>query len=206
MLHQSEELAKAIAHIQKCDVLGPVTLSSRAPEYAITDDPYLYLTRAIVYQQLSGKAAGTIWGRLEESLPGKKVTPESILRKSVEELRAVGLSYGKANYVQCIADAVLGGLPIHDLKDMSDVEVRKTLLPIKGIGNWSVDMFLMFGLCRPDVWPTGDQGIKNGLVTLFGLAARPKEDEMTELAERWEPYRTVASHYIWRSLEIETPD
>ncbi|HET7099188.1 MAG TPA: DNA-3-methyladenine glycosylase [Patescibacteria group bacterium] len=158
------------------------------------------LVDAICSQQLSGKAAKTIFGRVKEKLGGK-ITPAPIIRIDTEELRKCGLSYAKCSYVKDLADKVTSKkLQITSLDKLSDEEVIKELVAVKGIGRWTAEMFLMFSLARPDIFPVDDLGIKKG----FEKTTGKKWDKIksAELAEKnWKPYRTVASWYLWRSLE-----
>jgi len=170
------------------------------PELTIERDHFYYFCRAITYQQLSGKAASTIFGRFEKL--AKRITPKNILKLEVEDLRMAGLSYSKASYIQNVASywldnpKVLKGLSI-----MSDEEVLKQLTSIKGVGVWTVQMFLMFADGRMNVFPTGDLAIRKALVNQYGLAEKAKKEEYENISEPWSPYKTVASWYLWRSLE-----
>ena len=157
------------------------------------------LVEAIASQQLSGKAAKTIFGRLKEKAGGK-LTPESILKIKDEEIRACGMSWAKARYVKDLADKVKSQkLKIKSFDKLSDEEVMKELIVVKGIGRWTAEMFLMFSLARPDIFPADDLGIRNGLKKLLKKDLKPLE--MDAFSVRWKPHRTAASWYIWRSLE-----
>ncbi len=157
------------------------------------------LVEAIASQQLSGKAAKTIFGRLKEKAGGK-LTPESILKIKDEEIRACGMSWAKARYVKDLADKVKSQkLKIKSFDKLSDEEVMKELIVVKGIGRWTAEMFLMFSLARPDIFPADDLGIRNGLKKLLKKDLKPLE--MDAFSVRWKPHRTVASWFIWRSLE-----
>jgi DNA-3-methyladenine glycosylase II len=194
----------ALAHLRAADAkLGPVIDRHGAPTLAPTADPVRSLARAIVSQQLSGKAADTIWGRFVALYPGGRFPrPAAILATPVGSLRRVGLSGAKAAAIQDLArHAAARKLGRARLAAASDEEVAATLLPIRGIGPWSVDMFLMFALARPDVLPVGDLGIRKGMQRHFGLRALPEGARMTRLAAPWRPFRTVAAWYMWRILE-----
>ena len=157
------------------------------------------LVDAIVQQQLSLTAAGTIFGRIKKVLGGK-VVPERILRKRDETLRACGLSYSKIKYLKDLSSRVKSGkLKLHKMDKLSDEEVMEELIEVKGIGRWTAEMFLMFSLARPDIFPVDDVGLQNAFKKLVKKNMKP--DKMEKLAERWKPYRTVAAWYIWRSLE-----
>lgn len=157
------------------------------------------LVDAICSQQLSGKAAKTIFGRVKNLLI--KVTPENIISKTDQELRDCGLSWQKVSYVKDLANKTANGeLHIKKLDKLDDEEIIKELVSVKGIGRWTAEMFLMFALGRPDVFPIDDLGIKKGFEKVTGK----KWDKIksAKFAEKnWKPYRTVASWYLWRSLE-----
>lgn len=200
-----EEVDKSIVHLKTCQYLGPVIDKYQKPTYELAQNPFRSLVRIIVYQQLSGKVANVIYSRFA-SLVGadEDVRPEQVLSHTPEQLKTVGLSRQKAEYISGIAQRFHElNLTPERLRTLQEAEVREALLPIKGVGPWSVDMFLMFHLCRPDIFPAGDLGIKNAFAALT-QNPNPKPVQMTEFAERWKPYRTVASHYLWRSLENPT--
>lgn len=157
------------------------------------------LVDAITGQQLSGKAAATIFGRVKEK-SGGKLTPESLLKLSKEELRSCGLSYAKCSYVTDLAERVKEGkLKVKKLNDLPDSEVAAELIAVKGIGRWTADMFLMFALGRNDIFPIDDLGIKNGVKKLTGQDLAPKE--LSEFGLQFSPHRTVAAWYIWAALD-----
>ncbi len=169
------------------------------------DEVYGALVRSITGQQLSVKAAASIWRRLLERFDGHTPTPEQILADDPEELRAAcGFSRAKVAYLRSLAEHVLSGeLALDRLDELGDDEVIRELTAIKGIGEWTAHMFLMFTLHRPDVLPTGDLGVRNAVMRAYELDAPPAPAELTELAEPWRPYRTRASLYLWRSLDNE---
>lgn len=167
-------------------------------------DYYHALVRSIVGQQLSVKAAATIFARFLDLFGGTFPTPEQLLEKDIEAMRSVGLSRGKASYVHDLAQHVVDGrVRFNHLPDLSNGEIVAELTDVKGIGEWTVHMFLMFCMGRKDVLPVGDLGIKNGMRTLYGLEHAPSPDEMRAIAEKyqWHPYESIASWYIWRSLD-----
>ncbi len=163
---------------------------------------YGALVRSIAGQQLSVKAAAAIWGRLLDRYDGRTPTPEEILADDPDALRtAAGLSHAKTLALRSLAEHVVAGeLQIAALEALPDEQVMRELVAIKGIGEWTAHIFLMFTLHRPDVLPVGDQGIKNAVKRAYGLNAVPKPDALTEIAEPWRPYRTRACEYLWRSL------
>jgi DNA-3-methyladenine glycosylase II len=166
------------------------------------DDAYGVLVRSITGQQLSTKAAVTIYGRLTDLYGGRTPTPQEILDTDPDQLRRVGLSGAKASYLRDLAEHVVDGeLPVNDLAELPDEKVSELLMAIKGLGRWTVDMFLMFHLGRPDVLPVGDLGIRKAIQVHYGLKELPKAAEMEQIAETWRPHRTLASLYLWESLD-----
>ena len=169
------------------------------------DDHYGALVRAIIGQQLSAKVAYVMNERLLERFGGRPPTPAEVLAEDAEELRAaIGLSRMKVQFLRSLAEHVTdGSLKLEKMDDLSDEDVIAELVAVKGIGEWTAHMFLMFTLRRPDVLATGDQGIRNAVMRAYGLAAPPDPAAITELAEPWRPYRTRACLYLWRSLGNE---
>jgi len=158
------------------------------------------LLEAITNQQLSGKAASTIFGRVKDLCKGG-ISPEAILKLSETKLRGAGLSFAKIKYVKDLAGKVKNGkLKVKSLDKLPDEEVKRELVAVKGIGPWTADMFLMFSLGRPDIFPTEDLGIRNGFERVAGKKF-DKEKSARFAEKHWAPYRTVASWYLWRSLE-----
>jgi DNA-3-methyladenine glycosylase II len=168
-------------------------------------DVYGALLVAITGQQLSVTATRAIYGRLTARFGGRPPTPVELLADDPEELRAaVGLSRAKVAALRSLAEHVLAGkLELDRLTQLDDAEVIRALVAVKGIGEWTAHMFLMFTLHRPDVLAVGDQGIRNAVKRAYGLAAPPDAATLTELAEPWRPYRTRACLYLWRSLGNE---
>jgi DNA-3-methyladenine glycosylase II len=159
--------------------------------------------KSIVYQQLSGRVASVIFGRLVQAAGGK-LTPESILKLRPVRMRAAGLSGQKTAYIRDLARQTRDRRVIfEELAALSDDAVIEQLTQVKGIGVWTVHMFLMFALRRPNVLPTGDLGIRNAIRKAYGMPELPKPGEIEALAEPWRPFRTVASWYLWRSLESD---
>jgi DNA-3-methyladenine glycosylase II len=167
-------------------------------------DAYGSLVRTIVGQQLSTKAARTIYERLVALLGDGPPTPEEILAAEEDDLRAVGLSRQKVRYLRDLARHVLGGeLELDRLDELSDEEVAREITAVKGLGQWSADMFLMFHLGRPDVLPVGDLGIRRAVERAYGLPGLPDEDALRSIAGPWRPHRTLACLYLWESLDTE---
>jgi DNA-3-methyladenine glycosylase II len=165
-------------------------------------DAYGTLIRSIVGQQLSTKAAATIYGRVLELFGKHTPTPKQLLKADPEKLRAAGLSRAKVAYLRDLAEHVEdGALELERLPDLPDEEVAAQLTAIKGLGQWTADMFLMFHLGRPDILPVGDQGIRRAIQVEYGLRKLPDAKRMEKIAKPWRPYRTLASLYLWSSLD-----
>jgi DNA-3-methyladenine glycosylase II len=166
-------------------------------------DHFSALVRAITGQQLSTRAAATIYARLIALMPDG-VTPEALASLTNDQMRAVGMSRQKVAYFRDLADkALTGALPLGALDELGDDEVIAALTQVKGIGRWSAEMFLMFRLHRPDVLPVDDLGIVNAVRNVYRLRKRPTADRIRKIGEAWRPYRSVASWYLWRSLDNE---
>lgn len=179
--------------------VGPFSLEPKP-----TRSTFEALARSIVFQQLSGKAASTIWGRFEAAHPRGRPTPEALLALPESALRAAGLSGAKARAVRDLAErATRGEVPSPArLRDMDEEAIVESLTRVRGIGRWSVEMLLIFRLARPDVLPVTDLGIRKGFQRTFGMRALPAERTLLRRGERWRPYRTVASWYLWRALDV----
>jgi DNA-3-methyladenine glycosylase II len=169
------------------------------------DDHYGALLRAIVNQQLSVSAGRAIYGRLLERFGGKPPSPEQLLEDNPVKLqKAVGLSRAKVSYMRSLAEHVLSGqLELERLDDLSDERVMEELVAIKGVGEWTAHMFLMFHLERPDVLAVGDLGVRRAIERAYGLEGLPDRETVERLGERWRPQRTLACRYLWRSLANE---
>jgi 3-methyladenine DNA glycosylase/8-oxoguanine DNA glycosylase len=160
------------------------------------------LTRAIVFQQLSGKAAGTIFGRFNALYVGGEATPEAVLASTDEQLRGVGLSRQKVGYLRDLSSKVVDGtLPLDAVESMGDDDLIAHLVQVKGIGRWTAQMFLMFRLGRPDVLPDLDLGIQNAIQRAYRMRKRPTPKKVQQVGAKWSPHASVASWYLWRSLE-----
>ena len=164
------------------------------------------LARAIVYQQLSGAAAATILGRVVALFaPRRFPTPSDLLEMPPERLRAAGLSAAKTAALRDLAAKTLDGTlpPMARVRRMDDEQIVEHLTQVRGIGRWTVEMLLMFGLGRPDVLPLGDLGVRKGYAVTFRSRTLPEPVAIARRAERWRPYRSVASWYLWRALELD---
>ncbi len=200
---KSSQMKKAIAHLKAADpVLGAII--DRAGRYKIEyrEPVFQTLVRSIVYQQLNGKAALTIFNRLKEAAKEDPLTPDSILRLRPAKMRAVGLSKQKLTYIRELARLTRRGEVDFELcGKLEDAAVIEHLTRVKGVGVWTVHMFLIFALRRRDVLPTGDFGVRAAMMKAYGLSEMPKPAEMERIAAAWRPYCSVASWYLWRSLD-----
>jgi len=172
------------------------------PDFKPQDDYFKSLMRSIVFQQLSGKVAKIIYQRLTSLLPTNRIIPNEVLMLTNEEMKQVGLSSQKINYIKNLANYFDTNLfNKNKVEKMSDEEISKELIQIKGIGQWTIDMFLMFTLNRPDVMPYSDLGIQKGMKTLFNLDKLPTKERMETLSIKWKPYRTIACWYLWKIVD-----
>ncbi|MDQ3236649.1 MAG: DNA-3-methyladenine glycosylase [Actinomycetota bacterium] len=180
--------------------IGPLERGAR--RRGRPDDAYGVLVRTIVGQQLSTKAARSIYNRLAAIFGERPPTPEELLAADEDELRAAGLSRPKIRYLRDLASHVLTGeVDFDSMHALSDEEVSARITAVKGLGQWSADMFLMFHLSRPDVLPVGDLGIRRAVERAYELPEMPDPDALRILAEPWRPHRTLASFYLWESLD-----
>lgn len=198
-------MRKAINHLKKSDPvlrgiierIGPCRMEFGPPEFHS-------LAEAIVYQQLHGKAAVSIFKRFAE-LTGDPVTPQGILKLTDDQLRAAGLSKQKSSYLKDLAAKTRDGLlDFQKLAALPDEEVIQHLTQVKGVGVWTAQMFLMFTLRRLDVLPTGDYGVQAAIKKAYGKRKMPKPKDMEKIARAWSPYRSIACWYLWRSLDMKT--
>ena len=165
----------------------------------LDSDKYESLVQAIITQQLSGKASGAIAARLKALYGGAFPAPADVLATSDDDLRAVGLSRGKVSYIRGISELVeSGGLDLDSLEEMPDDDVVAALTAVKGIGRWTAEMFLIFTLGRLDVLPVDDLGLRKGIRLVYSTRTLPTGAEAARIAERWRPYRTVATWYLWK--------
>jgi len=196
-------MRKAILHLKRSDpVLGSIIERVGAYKIEYREPVFQTLVRSIVYQQLHGKAAATIFGRLQAAAKADPLTPESILKLRPQRMRAVGLSPQKLSYIRELARLTRDGeVDFEHCMTLEDAAVIEHLTRVKGVGVWTVHMFLIFALRRPDVLPTGDLGIRAAIKRAYGLAELPKPEEMARIAASWRPYSSVACWYLWRSLD-----
>jgi len=198
---------EATRHIARVDpafapfirTIGP--FNPRPPD----DDPFNSLARAIVYQQLAGRAAQAIHTRFVTLLDGR-ATPDAILAKSIDELRSVGLSAAKTSSIVDLATKTVDGtLALDRIHDLSDDEVVNRLTKVRGIGRWTAEMFLLFQLGRPDVWPVDDFGVRKGYARVHELSVPPTPKALHDLGEIYRPYRSAAAWFCWRAVDTELP-
>ncbi len=209
MLHSP--MHDAVAHIAAADPamaalierVGPCTLVARRHAGGY----FAALARAIVYQQLAGKAAASIHGRFAALFPGKRPTPEGVLALPDEVLRGVGLSHAKLTSIKDLAAKVLDRtVRLDGISRRPDDVIVEQLSQVRGIGRWTAEMFLIFQLGRPDVWPTGDYGVRKGWAIVHGRAdALPSPKELEVAGEAYRPHRTVAAWYCWRAVDVSPP-
>ncbi len=199
----ASSMHEAIVHLKQSDpVLAAII--DRVGEYRIEfrDPDFQSLVRSIVYQQLNGKAASTILARLIAALPPGGVTPDAILSLTAAEMRAAGLSGQKTAYIRDLAERTRSGeLDFAGFPRMTDEEVIERLTRVKGVGVWTAHMFLIFALRRPNVLPIGDFGVRSAIRKAYRMRALPKPARIEKIARRWHPYCSVASWYLWRSLD-----
>src|SRR5450631_2433846 len=198
-------MRKALLHLKKSDPVLRAIIERIGPCKMQFGEPKFHsLAEAIVYQQLNGKAALSIFKRFAV-LAGEPLTPEGIMRGTDQQMRLAGLSKQKSSYLRDLAERThRGDLNFAGLGDLPDEEVIEHLTQVKGIGVWTAHMFLMFSLRRPNILPTGDFGIKMAIKKHYKKRKPPNPKQMEKIAECWEPYRSVACWYLWRSLDIKT--
>lgn len=197
-------MKKAIAHLKRADPVLSAIIDQVGPYRKQYRDPdFPSLARSIVYQQLNGRAASTIYGRFEAGCGGPEgVRPETIAKMRMPKLRSFGLSIQKSTYIKDLASRTAAGeISFAALPALPDDEVIRTLTQVKGVGVWTVHMFLIFALRRPDVLPVGDYGIRAAMKKAYRLDELPKPAEMQRIAEAWRPWSSVACWYLWRSLD-----
>ncbi len=199
----------ALAHLRRADpvIARLIDRIELVPPGPRTDGTHLgAIVRAIVFQQLSGKAAGAIHRRFEALYGGRAPTADELLATADETLRAVGLSRAKTVYLKDLAArAVAGSLPVEQLHELDDHAVLETLTSVKGVGRWTAQMFLLFRLGRPDVLPDLDLGVRKAIQLAYGLRRLPTPKEVLARGAAWSPFASVATWYLWRSLELDPP-
>lgn len=194
------KLHRALRSLSKEDQRGiEMKVSRRIPTAALFED----ICWTIIGQQLSGKAANTIYGRFK-ALCGKKVTPNIVSSKSLEDFRSVGISYAKGRALHDFSSKVQEGIVnLKSFPALTDVEVKHALVQVRGIGPWTAEMTLMFSLGRPDVFSYGDLGLQKGIMEVHGFRTKPDYARMETLSKKWSPYRTYAALTLWRYLDTK---
>jgi DNA-3-methyladenine glycosylase II len=201
-LSEADQHLRSVDHVMRriIDERGPI--DPDADRRGSRPDPYEALARAIIGQQLSTKAARSIWERLVEILGGTFPEPSGLLAVDAEAIRGAGLSRSKVNFLRDLAERVEDGrLDLERLIELPDEDVVATLTEIKGVGPWTAEMFLIFHLGRPDVMSAGDLGIRRAVQIEYGLDELPGPTDLERIAEPWRPHRTLACLYLWRSLD-----
>jgi DNA-3-methyladenine glycosylase II len=207
---QQEEIAKAERALARRDPVmrrlirqaGPATLGTRRQR-----SHFGALVRAIVYQQLAGRAAAAIHGRFLALFDRGRLSPEGVLALSEPQMRAAGLSGAKVASIRDLAAKSLDGtVPLRGFSRLSDDEIVERLSSVGGIGRWTAEMFLLFQLARPDVWPVDDLGVRNGYRIAYELPAMPTPKELLPLGEAYRPYRSIAAWYCWQAVHIARGD
>ena len=195
----------SVRHLKRVDPVLARVIESVGPcriQLRTDGTHFQALVRSIVFQQLSGKAAGTIHGRFAALFPGHGPEPAALLTFTDETLRGVGLSRQKIGYLRDLANKVMSGeLPLDSVHNMDDDELIEHLVQVKGIGRWTAQMFLMFRLGRRNVLPELDLGIQNAIRRAYRRRKRPSPKEVRRIGAKWSPHSTVACWYLWRSLE-----
>jgi len=198
-------MRKAVNHLRKSDPVLALLIEELGPCRMQFGEPTFHsLAESILYQQLNGKAAATIFARFT-ALAGDPLTPEGILKLSDAQLRSVGLSKQKTSYLRDLSEKTKAGLlDFECLPELADQEVIDHLTQVKGVGVWTAHMFLMFTLRRPDILPTGDYGVQAAMKKHYRKRKWPKPAVMEKIAKPWAPYRSIACWYLWRSLDVKT--
>ncbi|XVE82612.1 hypothetical protein DITRI_Ditri16bG0019600 [Diplodiscus trichospermus] len=206
-LSTKPEIDLALNHLRTSDPLLVTLISSHPPpKFSPCNSPFLSLSKSILFQQLATKAANSIYARFV-SLCGNEsnVLPNTVLSFTPQKLREIGVSARKASYIQDLSDKFSTGvLSDASILTMDDETLFQMLTAVKGIGPWSVHMFMIFSLHRPDVLPVGDLGVRKGVQLLYGLKQLPKPLQMEQLCEKWRPYRSIGSWYMWRLVEAKS--
>ena len=205
MTFSPDHVSRALRHLRKSDPVlaevirrvGPFELEQRRGRFQS-------LVRSILAQQISTAVARSMFKKLEARLAPCKLSPENLSQLSFDDLRGIGLSRQKATYLQDLSAKVLDGtVRLHRVHRLTDEEIIDELIQVKGIGRWTVQMFLIFCLGRPDVFAPDDFGLRSAIQRLYELPELPKRTEAERIAMPWQPHSTVASWYLWRSLELE---
>ncbi|HEV3231312.1 MAG TPA: DNA-3-methyladenine glycosylase 2 family protein [Candidatus Dormibacteraeota bacterium] len=203
-LTTAADLARAAAHVAAADPAMAAFVERAGPcqMREPLEGAFAALVRSVAYQQLAGNAAAAIHGRFVTAIGGR-VTPEAVLAAPEAVIRAAGMSGGKTATLRDLAARVVdGSVPLHDVDQLDDAEISARLVTVRGIGRWTAEMFLLFQLRRPDVWPTGDLGVRAGHRLIYGLPEMLDAKALEPEGERFRPYRSVAAWYCWEAVHI----
>lgn len=194
---------KALIHFKEKDkILYKAGINITLSKWEKPRDPFSELIESIISQQLSGKAASTIFARFKLLFPDEKIKPKILTRLSDTKIRKCGVSSNKTKYIKGIAQAVVNKkIILEELENLSDEEVVENLTKLKGVGSWTAEMYLMFTLGRHDVFSVQDIGIQNAMIKLYGLDKSSKKEDFIAISENWSPYRTTACRILWKSLD-----
>ena len=197
----SKILNNAINHLSKDKKIKELIVKYNKPAFKFNDDYFNALSKSIIYQQLSGKVANVIYNRFLDLFKNRIPELQFIMDIDDETLRKIGLSKKKTEYIKGLSKYFYETGNSIDFSSLTDEEICKELIQIKGVGQWTVDMFLMFTMFRTDILPVADLGIKKGYKELFNLKELPSEKEMIERSKKWQPYRTIACCYLWKLVD-----
>uniref|UniRef100_A0A2P2NHL7 HhH-GPD domain-containing protein n=1 Tax=Rhizophora mucronata TaxID=61149 RepID=A0A2P2NHL7_RHIMU len=206
-LSHKGEIDLALDHLRNSDpLLATLIDTHKSPTFDSHSPPFLSLAKSILYQQLAPNAAKSIYTRFLTLCGGDLgVVPDNVVSLSAHQLREIGISGRKASYLHDLADKYRNGsLSDSSILEMNDDVLLTSLTAVKGIGVWSVHMFMIFSLHRPDVLPVGDLGVRKGVQSLYGLKELPQPQQMEQVCEKWRPYRSVGSWYMWRLMEAKS--
>ncbi len=197
------DIKKAVNKLKEDSVLAPVIAKVGIIKPRLSENYFIELVESVVSQQLSVKAADTIFGRLKALSPDPELTAEAVLKMDPQKMRSAGLSWSKVSYIKNIAEYVLSSEKVFEKFDeMTDEEIITELMKIKGVGKWTAEMFLIFTMGRPDIFSYGDLGLKRAIQKLYGLKVEPTRKELERISGQWRPYRSIASRYLWKSLTL----
>jgi DNA-3-methyladenine glycosylase II len=199
-----EKVANIEEYLTKKDpILGNVIKQVPPFERTWGHDYFLDLVESIISQQLSVKAADTIWRRFKAIFPSENISAQDVLQMDEQTIRDAGISWSKIKYIKDLAKHVAeSGLVFEQFDIMTDEEIITELVKVKGIGQWTAEMFLMFSMGRPDIFSYGDLGIRKAIQKLYGFEKEPTKEQAEKIAEKWKPYRTIACRYLWKSLDM----
>ena len=196
-------LNSALEQLRKDPKIDKLIQKFGPPNFSQKSDNFNALSKSIMYQQLSGKAARTIYNRFLELFSNKLPKASEVININISKLRSIGISKQKSSYIIGLAEYFYKNGKKIDFENLSDLKVSQELIKIKGIGQWTIDMFLMFTLQRADVLPVGDLGIQKGIKIMFNMKNLPSNKYMIQKSKKWRPYRTVACWYLWRMIDEE---